>query len=328
MSGSAGDEIDVGDVGARLIAGGLTEAAVRACFGVRALAHVPRALAVRSDPGGAVPAAMLPWLFCAGRAVPTRVARLRLGDDLDALVGLGLVAIDGDAVIATRALVPIGRALAVCDRLDVAAYGVGDTGASDALPWPDDSSHHLIGALPAAAVDRWLDVGTGAGLAPLAAPALARAVRATDVNPRAIAAARLGAALSGRARGALAIERADLCDGADGRWDLVTFNAPIPGGPIADILDRFWAQVPARVAPGGEVIVHSVLGADPLAATAALTGAVAVVRYTPAEAPPFGITAWRPDASSGRAVIDLALTAEQPHVGRADVDRAFAAAGA
>jgi hypothetical protein len=314
--------------GRALLAAGLTERAVLACFGASCLAHVPRALAHRPGFGQPAPAAVLPWLFAAGATIPIAQVRARLGDRVvDALRRLELIAGETD-VRATRALVPLGDAsLAICDRLDAPP-------APGAVLWPDDSSHHLIGALPARRVERWLDIGTGSGLAPLAARGRARHARATDLNPRAIDAAALGAALSGAD---LALAVADLGDGSG--WDLVTFNAPIPAEagiepdgasihrrapPGAAVLERFWRQAPDLIADGGEIVVHSVLTADPLAATADLVGAVAVVRYTPPGAVAFGITVWRPGDRRHRRVIDVALRGDRPHVRRDDVDAGLA----
>jgi hypothetical protein len=355
---------ELAGLGARLAAAGLTERAVLACFGARCLAHVPHALAAslrmrrcdrsggpgadagavlspkrspsasprfrRERPGDAPPPASLAaWLLVAGRPVAIAAARARLGADVDRLLGLGWLVVDGDRLRATRALVPIGPSLAVCDRLDAAASG-------DAVLWPDDSSHHLVGSLPRGRVGRWLDVGTGSALAPLALRGRAAHVRATDLNPRAVAAARDGAALSGAA---LDIAAADLTAGAGPGWDRITFNAPIPAEagteaattglhrrapPGAALLARFWAAAPGLVGDGGEVVVHSILDDDPLAVTADLPGALAVIRYTPGGHVPFGITVWRPSALRGRAVMDLALGGEHPHVDRGDVDRALA----
>ena len=320
---------DLRVLGRRLAAAGLTERAVLACFGASALAGVPWALAHRPLLGQPAPAAVLPWLLVAGRDATRAAIQARLGDALDALVAAGLLVTDGDRVHAARALIPIGSSIAVCDRLDTPAT------RPDVVLWPDDSSHHLIGALPRGRVGRWLDVGTGSALAPLAARGRAADVRATDVNPRAVDAAALGAALSGAG---IDTAWADLGDGAGGGWDLVTFNAPIPAEagteaddaaihrrapPGAAVLERFWRQAPALLADGGEVVVHSFLDDDALAITADLPGAVGVIRYTPPGHAGFGVTAWRPGGSRRRRVIEVALSGGRPHVGRDDVDAAL-----
>lgn len=282
-------------VGLALARAGLTERAMLTCFGVRAAAHVPRALPHRADPGPRPPRAALPlWLFCARRPVDADLARDVLGAaTIDALVEAGLLARDGDRVIAPRALCPIGPSITVSE------------------PWPDDSSHHLIASLPHARADRWLDLGSGPAFAPLAAPGRARAIRATDLDPTLVADARAGLALSGVTHVEVAV--ADLGAGAhtDAGWDLVTFNAPIPG-PGDPILARFWAEAPSLVAPGGEVLVHSVAHA------VELPGELTVVRY--ARDPDFTITRWRPGAPAARRRADVTLTPDAPHVTRAMLD--------
>ena len=300
-------------IGVALARAGLTERAFRAYFGVGAIAHLPRVLDRRADPGPRPPRAAVPLeLFCAGRAIGADVARAALGSDV---LASGLVVADGDLVRGAVSVLPFGPSLAVFDRLD--------DDRRDAVPWPDDSSHHLIACLPAARADRWLDVGSGPALAPLAAPGRAREIRATDVMPRAIEHARRGLALSGVAHVTAAV--ADLGAGAGGGWDLVTFNAPIPA-PGDPILARFWAEAPALVAAAGEVIVHSTVADDPLPALAGLGGAVVVARY--ARAPGFAVTWWRPAAPPARAVIDVELTPAAPHVTRGVLEGAPAIPGA
>ena len=129
---------------------------------------------------------------------------------------------------------------------------------------------------------------------------------------------------------------ADLFAGAGGGWDLITFNAPIPAeagaapegasghrraAPGARVLERFWAGAPAAIGDRGEVLVHSWVGADPLAPVADLPGAVIALRY--ARDPGFAITAWRPGAPRHRAVVEVELTEAAPHVTRAAIDRAW-----
>jgi hypothetical protein len=314
-------------LGQRLQKIGLTERGLKTCFGVGAVAHLPRVLPQREGPGPTPPPAAVPlWLFCAGRRIAHAMAREILGPDLARMIDLGLLDhVDGD-VVATRLLAPIGPSLAMCDRFDEEA--------ADRVLWPDDSSHHLLGALPGSRVGRWLDVGSGPAWAPLAVPGLATGIHATDLSPRAVAQGKVGLGLSNVRHATMAV--ADLFAGAGGGWNLITFNAPIPteakaAGPDepghrrapagAKVLERFWAGAPAAIADGGEVVVHSWVPSDPLGPVADLPGAVVALRY--AREPGFAITAWRPGAPRHRAVIEVELTAAHPHVQRVTVDQAW-----
>ncbi len=281
------------ELGRALAAAGVTERAVRACFGVAAVAHVPRAIAAgRRFDARPPPAAVAPWLAAGGEVEAAR-ARKVLGDALDALVAAGL-AIVGETVRLTVRLVPVGSAIVVYDLHD----------------GPDDSSHHLLGALPRRRPARWLDLGTGPAWAPLGAPWRAEVCVAADVDARSIELGRLGAALAGRDD--LDLRVADLATGIDGVFDLVTCNAPIPA-PGDDLLARLWAAIPALVAPGGEAIVHSVLDGEPA------PGEVVIARYTPTGVRPFGVTRWRAGGPASRTV-EIRLTPESPHVTRDSVE--------
>ncbi|HTJ42107.1 MAG TPA: methyltransferase [Kofleriaceae bacterium] len=314
------------ELGVALARAGLTERAMKTCFGISHASQLRWVLPERRDPGPRPPRASVPlWLFCAGRAIDRDHARAAL--ELDRLVEAGLVIDDGGPTVrATCMLLPIGSSIAVCDRED-------DPSAS--VLWPDDSTHHLIASLPSSRAARWLDVGTGACVAPLAAPGRAREIRATDVSPHAIDRARAGLALSGVTHVEAAV--ADLADGAGPGWDLVTFNAPIPAEtgipragdslhrrapPGAAVLERFWAQAPSLVTDTGEVIVHSYVGEDPLAALAHLPGAIGVFRYSTDRR--FAITVWRPSGIC-REVVDVLLVEDQPHVARPVIDRLLGA---
>jgi hypothetical protein len=302
---------------------------------------VPRTRAVSSPP-----AALLAHLFVAGSPVSADALARLLGpdfqSDLDQLQAAGLVRLDVDAGLVTAEVailpvgLPVGDALVVCDRAD-RMRGV------DLVACPDDSAMHTIGMVPARATRpglRWLDVGAGAAIVPLARPGAASAVVATDIHERALAMARLGVALSGR--GDIALRHADLLSGADrdGPWHLVTFNAPIPASVVpatedtplyrrgaGDILDRFWRDVRALIAPGGEVpgevIVHSWQPLAGYPACLELPGQVVAVRYTPPDrAPAFGVTVWRPDAPRDARLVHVPLTADAPHVTRRALDPA------
>lgn len=333
------------ELGRRLRAGGLNERAVRHCFGVTCSIHAPlRALARRGagplEPVASPPAALLAHLFVAGSPVAVDALARLLGPDcdpvLDELQAAGLARVAAGVATAEVAILPVGDALVVSDRADRMR-------GADLVACPDDSAMHTIGMVPGRAARpglRWLDAGTGAAIVPLARPGAAGAVVATDIHERALAMARLGAALSGR--GDIALRHADLLSGADrdGPWHLVTFNAPIPASVVpatedtplyrrgaGDILDRFWRDVRALIAPGGEVpgevIVHSWQPLAGYPACLELPGQVVAVRYTPPDREPaFGVTVWRPDAPRDARLVHVPLTADAPHVTRRALDPA------
>ncbi|WP_428264717.1 hypothetical protein [Haliangium sp.] len=348
-------------LGARLRARGLSLPALRHCFGVRCAIHAPAAARAghpsgepapvsserrRSGPWAPPPAALLAYLFVAGDRVDAAAARRLLGDDVDLLADLGLIAVDAGEVQAGVTLLPIGSALMACDRR-VPGQRRAD---GDRVACPDDSAYHLMGVVPPRATRpglRWLDVGTGAAIVPLARPGTAAAIRATDIHPRALVMARLGVALSGRTD--IELARADLLAGAaeHGPWDLITFNAPIPmpaeaRGPryrrgAADVLTRFWHQARASLdaggpggllAPGGEVLAHTWQPVHDAFDALDLPGEVVITRYTPAgHTPAFGVTAWRPDRPRQRRLVHVVLDPERPHLSRAALAPPEAVAG-
>ena len=244
-------------------------------------------------------------LFVGGATVPAAWIR-----ELDALVDLGLVDVDHELARATVAVVPLGKALMVCDRLDTRLD-------DEHVCWPDDSSHHLAGSLPPGRVARWLDLGCGSAFAPLARPELAHAITGVDLNPRAIHYARLGARLSGIAH--LALVEGDV-GAATGQYELVTCNAPIPDA-IANapmwqtttraFFDRLIETAARCVAPGGLVVLHAWLAAVP-----ELPGEAIICSYTPDD--DFGIVWWRPDGPPQRRQHRRLLTDERPHLDASD----------
>jgi hypothetical protein len=223
------DRDELARLGRELWARGLTARGLALWRGTATLARLPPLLdAAAAAPPNPSPAAALLELFVAGRELPRRDAEKRLGDALlGALREAALVEETSLAAVRARcALLPLddGRAgkqptLAVCDRRDAPPR-------RDATPWPDDSSHHLIGALGGRRAERWLDLGTGSGLAPLRHRTLARFVVGVELVVPTARAAALGAALSDHR--SFHVVAGDLDDALTGAWDLVTCNAPIP----------------------------------------------------------------------------------------------------
>jgi SAM-dependent methyltransferase len=307
-------------LGEQLRVAGLTPRALAAWAGTDRLAALPvRLAALRARPP--VPAAAAFALLVTGAELP--VDRCR-GLPLDALQAAGLVEIGatgatGATVRARVAVLPLGPGLLVCDRADAPAE-------PELVCWPDDSSHHLASALPPGRRARWLDLGCGSAFAAIARPDATAQLVGVDLNPRAVAHARLGLALSG-------IEHAEIvlgdAAGDHGAADLITCNAPIPGDPHAAIwrrtdagfLARLAAAIPPRLAPGGIAIVHA--AGEALAAE--LPGECVFVAYTPGT-PAFGVLWWRPDAPARAVTAYRELTVARPHLDARDRDDALAAA--
>lgn len=302
------------EIGELLRRAGLTQPALLAWAGTHRISALPRILpALARRP--IVPASTALALFVAGAGIPTSRMPPAL---LDAVVAQGLVVIANETVHANLAIVPLEQTLLVCDR-----YVVRDASGIDRrelVCWPDDSSYHLASAISSGRRERWIDLATGSAFAPLARPALASQIVGVDLNPRAVAHARLGAALSGCDH--FEARCADIGD-FDERAPLVTCNAPILDDPDPAMwrstdqrfFDRMWRAARTCVAPRGEVIVHCVLDGVP----DHLDGDVVIVVYTPPGERAYAVTRWRPDAAAGRTVRHRELTAARPHVDERDL---------
>jgi SAM-dependent methyltransferase len=226
----------------------------------------------------------------------------------------------GDLIVDDKArcsILPLGRSLLVCDRLDA-------DGGTDLVCWPDDSSYHLARSIPPGRRARWLDIATGSGFSPLLRPELAESIVGAEINPRAIEYAKAGVELSGLTE-RISIVQADLTAGIDGAFDLVTCNAPIPAdvGPrwraTADntFFARLFAEVPRVLAPSGLFVLHAALDAiAPIVGT--LPGDRVTVSYVPDGGRQFGILWWQPDALARDVRGRRALTPAQPHLTHAD----------
>jgi hypothetical protein len=216
------------ELGAALRRAGLSPRATQAAWGTTAIAALARPL--RALPPTPATAALR--LLVAG--VPVGRADVERGLGAAALAGLvarGIVADDGGPELrAAIHVVPVGPSLVACDR----------------AAWPDDSTHHLADCVPPGRAERWLDLGTGCGTVPLTRPDRARTIVATEVEPRALALAALGVALSDVRH--VTTLAADLLDGAGECYDLVTFNLPIPAEAG---LTRFATRPPAPISSRG-----------------------------------------------------------------------------
>jgi hypothetical protein len=264
------------------------------------LEHVPR--------GGATPAAKIFELLVAGDRVEVDPADPLIAALRDAHV----IELDGKQARAHFSILPLGGSLIVCDRPELRAE-------REALSWPDDSSYHLAYSLPPGRRASWLDLGCGSAFGPLLRPQLATTIVGTDLYPRAVRYATLGAELSNV--GHFTAAQADLDEGITFTAELISCNSPIPGdleasrwhsGP-ADIVERVFAAAARRIAPGAIVVVHAKLDAL-LPIVSELRGERVVVSYTPGEDKGFAIAWWRPEAEERLVIRARLLTEDQPHI--------------
>jgi SAM-dependent methyltransferase len=325
---TAAEVAELAVLGARLRDAGLHVRALAAWAGTARLSAVPARL--DALPAGApTPAAAVLALFVAGAEVARD--RLRTVPDaaVDALAAWQLIDRTAGTLRARVAILPLGAALLVCDRLDAPVE-------RDLVCWPDDSSHHLATAIPPGRRASWRDLGCGSAFAPLARPELAHQITGVDINPRAVHHARLGAALSGRSQ--LAVSQGDAGDLHEPA-DLVTCNAPMPDLPGGsdrrrtalpevwrradpDFFPRLWPALARATRPGGITVVHAASAAI-LPALADAPGERVVVTYTPDGVPGFAVAWWRPDAPPRLATARRALTPERPHLDPRDRDDAL-----
>ena len=113
--------------------------------------------------------------------------------------------------------------------------------------------------------ERALDVGTGTGLIALLMAKKARYVLGVDINPKAVELARKNARLNGIKN--VEFKVSDLFERVEGKFDVITFNAPyLPGRPEEpidfalvggergrEVIDRFIAEVPDYLSAEGRV---------------------------------------------------------------------------
>ncbi|HEX8112459.1 MAG TPA: methyltransferase domain-containing protein [Kofleriaceae bacterium] len=326
---TAAEVDELAALGARLRDAGLHARGLAAWAGMARLSALPARL--DALPAGApTPAAAILALFIAGTEVERERLRTLPEAAIDQLAAWQLLDRNAGLLRARVAILPLGAALLVCDRLDAPIEQA-------LVCWPDDSSHHLATAIPPGRRTRWLDLGCGSAFAPLARPELAHQIAGVDINPRAVRHARLGAALSGLSQ--LTISPGDI-DDLHEPADLVTCNAPMPDPPgdgdrlrttlpevwrrtDPDFFTRLWPALARAVRPGGMAVVHAA-AASILPALADVPGERVVVTYTPDGVPGFAVAWWHPDAPPRLATARRALTPERPHLDPRDRDDALA----
>ncbi len=302
---------------------GLTPTRFAAYAQSEVLAHVPRVRRSRTW-GPATPRHAVPMLlWCDGAAVPLDAVTTAFGEHAQRLLASPLLQVSDGMVQARCAVLPVGEQFICCDfATDTQDNPVG---------WPDDSSHHLLGALPQAPVRyrRWLDVGTGPALAPLHRPRLAEAIVATDLNPRAIELASMGISLSGTSHITVAV-----ADGVPALpppgCDLLTFNAPMPApvthatwhfAPV-QVLQAFLRAAPAHVNVNGVIIMHAMWTQLELATVQASGGQAKLLLYHPnPSALGFGVLWWQPHQAGTVVIEQRALSVTRPHIDAADQPR-------
>ncbi len=102
---------------------------------------------------------------------------------------------------------------------------------------PSEDSRLLLESIVLKRGERFLEVGTGAGLVSLHAAQRGSAV-ATDANADAVALARANAQRNGIV---IDVVLTDLAAGLRGPFDVVAFNPPYLEGPPGNELERAWA---------------------------------------------------------------------------------------
>ncbi|HEV7216131.1 MAG TPA: HemK2/MTQ2 family protein methyltransferase [Chloroflexota bacterium] len=124
-----------------------------------------------------------------------------------------------------------------------------------------------------------LDIGTGSGVAAIAAARWATQVVAVDINPAAVRCARINVLLR-QCEERVAVREGDLfAPVANERFDIVLFNPPYYRGSPRDALDRAWrstdvverfaAELADHLTPGGSaLVVLSTVGETPAFLTA------------------------------------------------------------
>lgn len=187
------------------------------------------------------PRAALVRLFVLGEAV----ARDSLPLPAETLADAGLLELEGENAVARLRLAPFGGLLVAHDA---------PASDADVVTGVNAASRTLATLTVRRPVERALDVGTGSGVEALLAARHAQTVVATDVNPRALEYAALGAGLNGLP---LDLRLGSLFEPVDGeRFDLIVANPPFVVSPDSAFVYRDSGQ------PGDAICRAVVRGAD------------------------------------------------------------------
>lgn len=209
------------ELGRELIRAGLNELALADLFGPAWTSEDVPLVLDRYRAGD--PRAALARLFVLGE----RVRREALPVSAEDLAAAGLLELDGDEAIARVRLTPFAGLLVAHEA---------EAADADFVTGVNAASRTLATLTVRRHVERALDLGTGSGVEALLAARHAKDVVATDVNPRALEYASLGARLNG--------VELDLREGsffepvAGERFDLIVANPPFVVSPDTDFVYR------------------------------------------------------------------------------------------
>jgi hypothetical protein len=259
---------------ARLRAGldgaGFTFASLTERLGAGAAAHLAAgelAPLVRATQAGDALDTLL-RLFVLGLPVPLAAAAAALAPArVDELAAGGLVRVEGDDVAGCVSLRPLDAPEGSMVAHDLPAGATGAPLAPDHVLGISASTRALAGTTVRRPVGATLDIGTGCGVQALFASRHSDRVVATDLNPRAVAMARLTMALNGLegdGAGGVDVRHGDLLAPVAGEtFGLVVANPPFvispsqrylfrdTGHPIDGLGRELVRTVPAHLDAGG-----------------------------------------------------------------------------
>lgn len=329
---------------------GLRPRAVEALLGQAVpLAHWPAA-ALRVH-HCVTPAALVIRGCALGHWVDHAALRNALGAAYAELVALELLITRGASARTRFGLLPLPGGLLAQPWLDDPVSDAGD------LPWPDDSTHHLAGALTALppTTHHWLDVGAANGvLAHLANPR-GQARVASEANPRLLPWLAWSCAM---ATAPLAPVMSQSLHAMHGQFDCISWNAPLPtphGPPPAPTTTTtttttpvtpalttlpatpalsFWrfgqrAEIvaflraaPAHLTKKGTLVMHAAFDANAMASVQELGGRAHWLRYATdaddAITQSLAVLWWQPHQLGPQHHAVRTLTARRPHVDHQD----------